>query len=288
MDDEDSDSDESIESNVVVDESSPFELCSWLCDGLAVPYQVKDTAQSFMTPLSRMLERLSCSPRCIAAVSIYIALHLLNLEDHVIANRLAMLACVSESEERFHSTWRLIYADRMELVVPALLPGLAESHMDGILAFLPAPLAGYDIANNEGDSQMADSRSVPDQERVEILRQLLETLRDADIHDSVGSISEKLVDNMWLMASTEDLNILSERACEAVCAYMACHLMGVAISSSHFSRLYQISERTFHQMYAQVYPRRRAIMSSRIIQILASHNLQRVLDVLPALNWPSP
>ena len=283
MDDEDSDSDVSIESQDGVDDSDPFVLCGWFCDSLSFHHRVKDTAQSFMTPLSQMLERRSRSPRCIAAVSIYIAMHLLNFQIHEVADHVARLARISESEERIRSTWRLIYADRMELVVPALLPELAKLHMDNILALLPArlstPLFGHMIAIN-GEPH------VPDEERFEILQQLSERLRDPDLLDSVAYMSEKFVDNMWLMFNVEDMSIFTERACEAVSTYMACYLLGVPISSSYTARVYKISERTLCQMYAQVYPRRSEIMSSRLVQTLGNHNLHRILHVLPALNWP--
>ena len=284
MNGQDQDLDVSIGSQEVDDESNPFELCAWLCDRLAFHHQVKDMAQSITIDLSQLD---GCSPRHIAAMCIYIALHLLNRQGHDIADDVARLTLMSESEEHIRSTWRSIYPDRMALIQPAILPDLAQHHMDAILEFLPVPNLDNAITNSEGEHRMTDLGEIPDEERVGILQQLSEALEDAELLDHVGYISEKLIDAMYLMAFTAQLDIFCKRSCEAVSAYMACHLMGVAIPYSEIARLYHTSERAFCQMYAQVYTRRINLVSPQLTQTMGSYDLDRVLDALLPLNWPS-
>ena len=267
--------------------TDPFELCSMFCETLGLQSQVRDMAQPLTGPLSAILLGYHRSSRCIAALSIYIALHLLNFQGPVIADHMARLAPISESEENIRGTWRLVHPERDELVEPSLLPELAANHMDAIIGLLPHAVPENDLPLSAIEPHVTDSDVIHDEERSEILRQLSGVVQEEGFLEAVGFVSEGLAGSMTLMFDNEGLDFLSERACEAVSTYMASHFIGVEISAGYTARLYKMSERTFGQMYARVLDRSIDFTPRSITSSMGEWDPALVLEVLPELNWPA-
>lgn len=238
------------------DETDPFEVCDWLCEEFDLHSEVRDMAQAMTTPVSSMLRGQHHLPECIAGISIYISLHLLGQADNV-EDLWAGLSHASVRPEHIRSTWGFLYVFRMELVVPAILPGLAKHHMERIQAFLPTPDREDVIANSGGndresrvrdqrDHRMVDSSEpLEDNHYSEIHRRLDEILDADDLLATVEHISEEVMDNLCLQATTSwfpaEWNLHSEQVQEAVCTFIACHLMGVEISYREAARVYDVT-----------------------------------------------
>ena len=282
----------------VGDESDPFWICDWLCEDFNLHGEVRDLAQSLTIPISRRLQRLDHTPECIAVLSVYLALFLLN-QDNISADFLASLErrSTSVSREHIRSLWRQIYPHRWSIIGPDVLPSLARHHMDGILASLPAPDHEDSIVNREEvgrEGRVSDQResNLTDDDLEEVHRRLLATLEHGDLVDIVWMLAEELDDHMDLQAQlgnySEELCEFSEAVREVVCVFIACHILGAAITYGDAAHAYNVSEREVRQLYAQVFPRRSHFVYPDVTQTMGHHNLERVFALLPALNWPYP
>ncbi len=246
----------------VGDESDPFWICDWLCDDFNLHGEVRDLAQSPTIPMSRRLQRLDHTPECIAVLSVYLALFLLN-QDNISADFLTGLERTRTlvSREHIRSLWSQIYPHRWRLIGPDVLPSLARHHMDGILASLPAPDPEESIVNSEEidregrvsdqrESNVTDSleiRMEEDDDFGEDYRRLLATLGHGDLVDAVWDLGEELDDHMYLQAQlgdySEELCEFSDTVREVVCVFIACHLLGAAITYGDAAHAYNVSER---------------------------------------------
>ena len=274
------------------DESEPTEICSWLCEQLRLRYEILEMAQSMTDPVSRRLQGFGHLPECIAAISVYIAWHLLNRGVDV-ASSLSDLVRVSQlDEDHIRDTYRRVYSTRMELIVPEVLSRLARLHMESILAFLPTPDAENAITNSEAndDGEGRTRRGTSDETDEDIIkygalrRRLHEKIGDVDLVDVVERVYSQF------LYTIDDHPELAGRSCHiqtAVYVFMACHLMGVEISYSDAAYVNGVDERLLRQRYTRVFPQRREFINSETIEIMGTDNPERVLSALPALNWPS-
>ena len=287
------------------DETDPLDFCQWLYLELHLELPVVVMARSITGPLSQRLQGEAHSPECIGAISVYIAWHLSNQGDND-SNFLTNLSRISVSQDYIRSTWASIYENRMELISQEVLPTLARSHMERILDFLPIPIFDGGILiseENDRDSQVGDQRDhhmvnsegTLDREAenfAEIVRRLYELVRDEDLLEAVKNVCVLLTADMLYQADVEIwsavLDYYSDHVCQAMCVFMACHLMGVAISYHDAARLYNTSELSLRQLYAYIFPRCSGFIDPDITDIMGTRDLERVLSVLPALNWPPP
>ena len=287
------------------DEPSPLDFCEWFYWELHLELPVVVMARSITAPLSQRLQGEAHSPQCIAAISVYIAWHLSNQGDND-SSFLANLSRTWVSRDHIRSTWASIYENRMELISQDVLPTLARSHMERILDFLPVPIFDGGIVvgeDNDRDSQVADQRDHPmvnsegtfDQEAdyfAELDHWFHEALRDEDLLEAVKNVCALLTVKMLYQADVEDwsavLDYYSDEVCQATCVFMACHFMGVAISYHDAARVHNTSERSLRQLYAYVLPRCSGFIDPNITDFMGIRDLERVLSVLPALNWPPP
>ena len=278
------------------DETDPLDVCEWLCLELHLAVPVVVMARYITYPLSQRFQGEAHSPECNAAISVYIAWHLSNQGDND-SNFLTNLSRISVGQDYIRSTWTSIYVDRMELILPEILPTLAEGHIEGIADFLPTPIFDGAIVigeDNDRDSQVDEQRGTLDQEAdnfAEIDRRLYELLRDEDLLEDVKHVCDLITADMLYQADVEDwsevLDYYSGRVCQAMCVFMACHFMGVAISYRDAARVHNTSERSLRRMYAYVFPRCSEFIDPDITEVMGNRDLGRVLGALPALNWPS-
>ncbi|KAL9068289.1 MAG: hypothetical protein Q9161_006315 [Pseudevernia consocians] len=280
------------------DGNDPVEFCDWLCSELVLNGDILEVAQSMCEPLwGRFNDH---SPECNAAICVYIAWHLLT-PDSSVATFLADLShTVLLGEDLIRSTYRLIYPDRMRLIVPEILPRLARFNMEGIHAFLPTPSLDNPIINREEDNDREgrtsdgtehdtvdsaenDERGLGDED--EFREQLIEVLGDEYLF---GIIEDMTAEILVVMDTSSQLAGRSAQLRIAVCAFMACHLRGVEISYSEVARIYGVGERTLREGYADAFDRRSVLVLYQLAETIGNGNLERVLGALPALNWPPP
>lgn len=287
------------------DEADPLDFCQWFYLELHLELPVVVMARSITAPLSQRLQGEAHSPKCIAAISVYVAWHLSNQGDND-SSFLTNLSRMSVSRDHIRSTWASIYENRMELISQDVLPTLARSHMERILDFLPTPIFDGGIVvgeESDRDSQVGDQRDhrmmnsegTFDQEVdyfAEIDQRAHEALRDEDLLQAVKNICALLTAEMLYQADVEGwsaiLDYYSDQVCQAMCVFMACHFMGVAISYHDAARVHNTSERSLRQLYAYVFPRCSGFIDPNITDFMGTRDLERVLSVLPAINWPPP
>lgn len=277
----------------------PVHMCDLICDDLVLDHDVKVIAQLLTEPLSRMLHgRQHPSAADLAAICIYIAWHLLGPDDNIM-NFLANLRDASGiSQDYIFIVYRRIYPDRVQLIVPEMLPMLVRSHTEGILAFLPAPDAENGSTNREDESDREartgneidhntfdplETRERESGDLDEIRGQLDELTIEGPLAELLEVVAEQLLVNMathsLLSAASLDLRAV-------VCIFIACHIMGVGVSYSDIARTPGVSERRLRETYADVFPRRGEIVNSGVAEIIGRDNLERALGAFSALNWP--
>ena len=266
------------------DPTDPAEICIWLCEELVLGHELRIVAQAMSDPLWRRLHVQH--PDCNAAVCVFIAWHFLN-PDETVANFLADLShTIQLGEDQIRSTYRRIYPNRMELIVPEVLPGLAEYNTEGFLAFLPRPNVNNHITHRDDDHETANSAEIGyDGEDWEGIRpSLTEALGDVVLSGVVRDLAEKILDEL---DDREELFDRIEMLRGAACVFTACHLLGVEMSYGDIASIHSVSEQGLRECYAHIWRGRSGLISYRLAETMGTGNLERVLGALPALNWPS-
>ena len=266
-------------------------ICRQMSAELSLQHGIRLMAQNITVPLSEILEGPAHTPERRAALSIYIALHLLNADDGSVTDFLASPSIISIGQDYIRSTWALIYGNRMRLVVPEMLHILARGHMEHIQAFLPAPDSEDLIASNGRNEGSDDPNETYILDIVTIQERLYETVGNRIPIVTIKDVSDQLYTSMGTQAEIGGyravLETYSERARQAVGVFMACHLIGVAISYRDTAYVHELSERTLRQIYSDIYPRRSHFVEPRLTAAMGHEDIDRVLEALPALNWPS-
>ena len=136
------------------------------------------------------------SPHCDAATRVYIAWHLLRPDDgEDIAAFLAELSRTAWVEPgQIRATYRRIYPERRELVVPGMLPGLARRHMAGILAFLPAP--DRVVNGGEDDDGAGDESDDDAVDFEEVHEHLCGLINNTDLLNPISNLHDQLTETL--------------------------------------------------------------------------------------------
>ncbi len=267
------------------DPTDPVEICDWLCEELILEDELRNMAQAMTDPLRRQLHVQN--PECNAAVCVFIAWHLLR-PDETVATFLADLShTIQLGEDEIRSTYRRIYPNRMELIVPEVLPGLAEYNTEGMLAFLPRPSVSNHITHRDDDHNTANSAGTDDREVEDLddLRpQLTEALGDVVLSGVIVDLAEEILD---ILDDRLELVDRSGQLRGAVCVFTACHFLGVEMAYGDIASIHSVSEQGLRECYAHVWCRRYGVIRHRLAETMGTGNLERVLGALPALNWPS-
>lgn len=284
-------------------ETDPIEICKRLCEQLRLSEEVCCLAQSITEPLSQKLQGQFQRPECNAAVSVYIAWHLLAPVDRVV-DFLADLSHTSRvGGDHIRSIYRQVYPERTDLIVPETLPPLTRLHRRAILAFLPTPDPENGIINSEEEDDVSsflptrrprfffmvseedDDGDESDDDEVnykEVRDQLIQAVANDDLVDVLEKFSVELSDGMRFYADLD----YSEALQNAVGVFMACHLMGVEISAGDIASVHHVSESSLHECYVRAFRRRNDLVRPFSIETMGTGNMGRVLSALPALDWP--
>lgn len=112
------------------DTLDPEEICENLCEELDLDEEIKDISYRISALMSYRLREQVHSSECNAATSVYIAWHLLNTDiDDMVTDFLTDLSVAAHvGEDLILSTWRQFYPNRMEVIAPQVLSGLARPH----------------------------------------------------------------------------------------------------------------------------------------------------------------
>lgn len=297
-------------------ERDPVEVCSWLCEQLRLPNQVRQLAEDITEPLTEKIQGQVHIPVCIAVVSVYIAWHLLGPDDRV-GDFLEDLSHTSRvREDHLRTVYRYVYPDRMGLIKPEMLRSLTRHHRAAILAFLPTPDLpipdfGNGIVNREEDDYIQaipppliqhfqgfryydgedyqrrlEAREERDGDEVsytDVREQLYEPVANADLASVLQDLSQGITYGLEQHPELDEYSINLQRA---VSVFMACHLVGVEVSRSDIARVHCVSELSLRECYTRVFRLRGELIDESAIQFIGAGNIGRVLSALPALNWP--
>ena len=272
----------SVEQNIT-------EALKWICTQLELDHSNVLLAQGIMAPLSQRLQDEAHSPYRKAALSIYIVLYLCGNLDEA-SQFLTNLPCVFVDPDQVRSMWTIIYPHRMELITPEILREVAENSQSGLLNFLPEPEPiSADIIHSE---RSATTESLESSVFDEVERWLSLLLGDEDRYQVIEKLADELYQRMSLEGPPTEEGQLPEIArysdfeMDAVRVFLACHLMGVAVTYSDTARVHKVSERRVRQLYNYVYFWQEIIICSDIIEVMGPRGVERMLSVLPALTWP--
>ena len=233
---------------------------------------ISNTAQHVSRSLSMRLEEVDLPEQVHpsdrnAVLSIYIATHLLNQN----VNLTDLCAGRLVNEDDIRSAWHQIYPHRMELINTVILSYLVSGHTDRIEAFLPTPESEFSNMIRAGTTHP----------------RLSQTVGDDDLYEDIMELNNHLAVKMDDYTENVGLDEYTMGDEAAVRAYIACHLLGVKISYSDIARIYHVRERTLRQVYAYVFTQRSNFIRWDIAMDMGERSIGRILDVLPALNWPS-
>lgn len=273
------------------DESDPIEICDWVCHELYLSVRLRELAVIIAEPLSQMLLRQVSSPSVDAAITIYIAWHLMTPDDSP-TNFLEELSHLLQvSQHQIRHLYRFIYPHRMDLITPETLPCLVRPHMDSIYALLPFPDPVDSEQDDDEEGEISGRRELYGTSGIyarlaSISVRLGEELSSThpDHLVVIEELYEELIDRM------DDHPVLRSRSSEvqmAVCVIMACHLMGAQISFATIARLYGVSEQNLRKGYAHAVLSRDEWINCDMVTIMGRGSVNLVLGEIPALNWPS-
>lgn len=256
--------------------------------------EVRIMAQIFV---NSMLQMPQLDANEAAVLSIYIAWYLLEPDDSV-ANFLADLSETSEVvEDDILDLYRQLYPNQMRLIRPEMLPGLFGSKTEGILALLPAPDAENGSSNrgdeSDGEGSTSGETSLHTADALETREQDLRDHDEISEHSTeeggrpnagfVVEVSDRILDNMRIHSV---LTARDRPFREAVCTFMAFHILGSEASYSEIASVHGIDESRLREDYAHVFPRRHELVGSEVAEHMGRDDLERALEAFPALNWP--
>lgn len=221
----------------------------------------------------------------IAATSIYMASHLVGQPKT--PTEISRVAGVSPN--RIQSVYRQVYPERMQFIGASSLAIIAGDHVEGMLAFLPAPDDGNGVMGEEEERQELQRYHI----RLHDLSEQVERILSMNLGGSrsVSVISEdiatRIIGDIHSGGALESISGLrSPRLIVAIGLYMASHLLGLQTSPRRIADLVGIDERTLKWAYGRVYPQRNLLIKSGMLPYIGLENLPRALEALPALNWP--
>ena len=277
-------------------------ICELICEQLRLSNEVCSMAESITEPLLEKLQGQFRTPECNAAVSLYIAWHLLGPDDRVVDFLAGPSHASRIGRDQICSVYRQVYPERTDLILPEMLPDLTRLHRRRILAFLPNPDPENGISNSEEDDDpsaflpippprfvfgpLYDPRDETNDDEVnwlEVRDQLREAAADDDLGDVLETLALVISDHMDYHA---ELDGYSETLQRAVGAVMACHLLGVETSTGDIARVHCVSESSLHKCYGRAFRRRNELVDPYSIEVMGTGNMGRVLSALPALDWP--
>ena len=272
---------------------TPREICDRLCEVLILDNGVREAAVSISGSLLTVLTLREHRSVCIAAVSVYIAWYLLSQTDDTAAFIEDLSHTSRVYQDHIISTFQSIRVHRMQVIVSDILPTLAESHMEGIFEFLPAPDGSVDLGSSEEEivRELGLSNQARDDFITSLLPQLtLQQLRFQRFHRMTQLELFDHLRDILLDAMEDELpRVLIDRwngLLEAMCDFIACHLLGINTSYSDIARVYSVHERHLRKGYSDIFPYRGQFVRPEVAEQIGVHNLERVLGALPALNWP--
>ena len=185
--------------------------------------------------------------------------------------------------DRIRHVYSLGWFNRKQFLHRITLELIAGNRVDGMVAFLPPPDPDDGVIDAEEERHELQRRNTAPQLIADEMDDLC--IRYSQTFGGVNTyfISIAISRNNLL---ERRLGLRSPLLKAAIGVYMAAHLLGRQLFSGHIAHVMDINAGTFKTAYARAYPVRDELIKPSMLRRIASENMARALEAIPALNWP--
>lgn len=260
-------------------------LCAEFCEGLGLSHSTSHVARQMVenhyiqmdwdnhTPLLPVLQALQA---LVVSTVLYMVTHLMN--EHRSLEEISRVSGIPAENSR--EVYRHLHSRREELIESNMLGALPGGSVQDFLNLLPPPTAENGFVDHEEFGSDLEHYLIPAHPKQ------LEDLcvQHSDELDQFQGVSGMCLYIARKIREGSYLAGLSPLPVAAVSLFMASHLASSGTTIRRVSEVVGISEGTVRNAYRSVYPRRRDLIDS---DMLDRHEEVRRYRVLQAITWPA-